>query len=814
MRELDYRRPRSLEDAVKDLKRKDTEDAPARLIAGGTDLLGVMSLGIAPAYTVVSSRDLGLNVIAAEKGGISIGATSTLSDIARDAEIRRRAPLLAEAARSVASPQIRHVATIGGNICQEPRCWYYRYPDDRFHCMRKGGDLCNAMTGDNASHSTLGAAKVRVSPCAAECPNGTDIPAYLDALRRGDPAEAARIFMRVNPLGAVTGRVCPHSCQSSCNRGGFDEAVGIRDIERFVCDYALDHFDEVCGGSFVAEGSGKSVGVIGAGPAGLTAAWYLRRRGHAVTVYDRNDEIGGMLRYAIPAYRLPPSVIGRIREVYDRIGVSFVVGAGAQPDPARSANDLPGGHDAVLISCGAWADNEASFEGAEHALSGLSFLRGVREGDRAKPGDRVVVIGGGNVAVDAAVSARRLGCDVTILYRRSRGEMPAYDEEVEEALREGVRLVTNHTPLRIVTEGASVREIVAAACSSGGGRGAELSVDAADVTRIGADAVIMAIGQRVDASAFSGMAQTDARGRIAVFAESGATASEGVFAAGDVVTGPATVVEAIAGGRRAAYGIDEYLTGRAAGPSGADTDLGGELRFDPSCILPSARVKPQAVAAARRGLSAEDVGTLPAPDALTEAKRCFNCGCVAVTPSDLAPALVALGADVITTERRIAAEDFFRAGVGSSTVLRQGEIVTRIFVPDPPPGASQEYLKFRTRKAIDFPLASVASVIVSDGEKIRSARIVLGGAAPAPYRAKAAEEAAIGRPADGETAEAAGAMAVKDMVGLAEIAYKIRVFRALVRRAVAGAQGGAAPGPEAGRSARVLTRAQQRTEQL
>ncbi|MDR1043167.1 MAG: FAD-dependent oxidoreductase [Clostridiales Family XIII bacterium] len=814
MRKVDYERPATIDEAVRALTREQPPGVSARLIAGGTDLMGVINLNILPTEieTVVSIRGLGMDGITPDGGitpgndsippsddsiapgddGITIGAATTLSDIAGNADIKRRLPLLADAARSVASPQIRHIATIGGNICQEPRCWYYRYPGNRFPCMRKGGDNCNAMTGNNAYHSVLGGAKVRTSPCSTGCPNETDIPAYFDAVRKGDLTEAARIFTRVNPLGAVTGRVCPHECQSSCNRNEFDEAVGIRNIERVIGDHALNHFEEVSGKDFNTGESGKSVGIIGAGPAGLTAAWYLRQRGHAVTVYDRNAEIGGMLRYAIPAYRLPTVVMDKIKSVYDKIGVSFVLGiANAHTATSRTPEEYLKNHDAVLIAGGAWADNEATFEGSEHALSGLSFLYNLRDGEcgeRSKPGDKVVVIGGGNVAVDVAVSARRLGCDATILYRRSRAEMPAYDEEIEDALSEGVKLITNVTPVKITTTNAGVNSVTAAACLSGegGGRNARLAVDSENTIDIEADAVIMAIGQKVSEDLFPAAAPQDKSGRITVTAETGATNKKGIFAAGDAVTGPATVVEAIAGGRKAAHGIHAYLTGESTGALQPDTASGEPLRFDPSCIAPSKPAAPKAAAYETRTLDGEDVASLSDPDTRAEAARCFNCGCVAVTPSDIAPALVALGADIATTTRRIPADEFFRAGIASSTALEAGEIVTSIFIPYPPPDAAQKYQKFRTRKAIDFPVASVASVISGAGGTIESARIVLGGAAPTPYRAEAAEATIIGKPRAAETAEAAGRAAVEDMCGLAENGYKIKVFKALVRRAVAG----------------------------
>ena len=219
----------------------------AAFIAGGTDLLGVLKDHIHARYpeTVVDLKSIaGLHYVKEDKRGLHIGALTTLSEIATHKGIKDKYGVLAEAARTVASTQIRNMATIGGNICQEPRCWYYRTPEDRFHCLRKGGHQCGALWGDNRYHSLFGAARVSVPSCSATCPGQVAIPSYLAEIRKGDLAQAAKILLESNPMPAMTGRVCPHLCESGCNRRGYDEPVSIRAIERSVGDYVLEHAPE------------------------------------------------------------------------------------------------------------------------------------------------------------------------------------------------------------------------------------------------------------------------------------------------------------------------------------------------------------------------------------------------------------------------------------------------------------------------------------------------------------------------------------------------------------------------------------------
>ena len=224
-----------------------TYDGKARVNAGGTDLLGAMRDKCLPEYpeAVINIKTIdGLDYIKQDKKGLKIGALAKLADIAGSPEVKEEYKLLAEAAYSVASPHIRNMATIGGNLAQDVRCWYYRYPTQiggPITCLRKGGKICSALGGDNRYHSIFGAARMTQYPCASNCPAGTNMPAYLNKVRKGDLAEAARILMDSNPIPAVTGRICPVFCEPNCNRQEFDKSVAINCVERGVGDYVLDH---------------------------------------------------------------------------------------------------------------------------------------------------------------------------------------------------------------------------------------------------------------------------------------------------------------------------------------------------------------------------------------------------------------------------------------------------------------------------------------------------------------------------------------------------------------------------------------------
>jgi NADPH-dependent glutamate synthase beta subunit-like oxidoreductase len=762
-------------------------EGKAVFVAGGTDLLGILKDRVHQDYP----RDLvdlktipGLGYLREDGEGLKLGALATLADIARDERVRSRYGLLAEAARAVASPQLRNMGTIGGNICQEPRCWYYRHPDNRFPCLRKGGRHCSALFGENRFHSVFGAARVGRPSCSDECPGGIDIPRYMAAVRAGDMDGAARILLESNPLPAATGRVCPHYCEKGCNRDLLDESVSIRAVERRLGDHVLSKSDELY--EMPSINTGKRVAVVGSGPAGLSAAFYLRRSGHEVRVFERMSEAGGMLRWSIPRYRLPLEVVRAIIASYERAGIVFELGAEIGGE-GRSLESLRKDYDAVFLATGAWEQKKVRIEGAELLESGIDFLAGIEEEKKKTMAGTVLVIGGGNVAVDVAITAKRLGASrVTMACLESRDEMPAFPEEIEQALGEGVGLLTSWGPRRALTKDGAIAGMELVVCASvfdKEGRFAPV-FDEARTMKVEADRVILAIGQGAELGYLEGALRAD-RGRIPVDAATQATGLAGLFAGGDAATGPASVIGGIAAGRRAAEAIDHAFG--AAAPRGAkrfDEDSGAASDLRGESLRESRRTEARELPASRRCLDEEDIATLDENEASAEAGRCLDCSCVAVNASDLAPALVALGATIRSTTRSLEAEDFFGVRRKRTTRLSADELVTEIAIPPQPAGCRFAFHKFRIRASIDFPIVSLASALVVEGGRIGYARLVFGAVAPAPLRSLEVERFLVGRTADEETAREAGELAVRGARPLAHNAYKLQVMKALLRKAI------------------------------
>jgi len=785
MKKFDYLPAKSLREAAAALSAELRRSAPpsgagrALAIAGGTDALGALKDKIhkeSPGLVVDLKTIPGLNYISEDGRGLRIGALTPLNEIAAHKAVKCKYKLLAEAARSVASPQLRNMATIAGNLCQEPRCWYYRAPDDQFHCLRKGGTHCGALLGENRYHSVFGGARAAAPACTAACPGNVETADYLALVREGDLSAAAEIILRNNPLPALTGRVCPHLCESKCNRSGFDEAVSIRAMERFIGNYVLEHAAELM--QPPVKRTKKKIAVVGSGPAGLAAAYYLRTAGHQVAVFDRLPRAGGMLAYAIPAYRLPRNLVRAQIAALEAMGIVFKLNAEIGPK-GISLRSLRKDFDSVFLATGAWAQKNIRLEKSELLTSGMAFLAGGGIGRNNIAGETVLVIGGGNVAVDVAVSARRAGAgNVTMACLEARDAMPAFPAEIAEAVKEGVRILPGWGPNRILEAGGKVKGMEFVRCLSvfdGQGRFNPNFAPEQKYT-VKAGRIILAIGQAAELGYAAGVKTL--RGLIIADEATQAANLPGVFAGGDAVSGPASVIHAISAGRRAAQAIDIYLSGGRKRPEKSECAAVSPLRaLNSDCGTHSARN----THSDSRGLTAEALRA--------EAKRCIDCSCVAVNASDLAPALAALGAKIKTTKRTVAAEDFFTAGVLKSTVLDRDELVTEILIPAPHPDSAQGYHKFRIRNSIDFPIAGLAGVFNTVGGKIRDARLVLSAVAPIPLRLKAVEKFLEGKTAGVETAAAAGELAAKEMRPLAKNRFKIQIVKALLQKAILSAAG-------------------------
>ena len=781
MKAFSYIRPRSLQEAAEELGK-----AGAKVSAGGTDLLGTLKDKIHSEYTgtVVSLKDIPeLDHIKEEGGFLEIGAMAKLTDIQKDSLIQAKYPILAEAAHSVASPQLRNMATIGGNICQEPRCWYYRYPDNKYDCIRKGGALCNAVTGNSKYHSIYGAVRVCAPPCESGCPNGNHIPEYFEKIRSGDIRGAAKILVETNPLAAVTGRVCPHDCENECNRAEYDECVSIREIERFVGDHVLEHYKEILDTVGIKEE--KRVAIVGSGPASLAAAFDLLRAGYGVTVYDACKEPGGMLYYGIPAYRLPRKVISDTVAMLEYLGAEFrqltILGRDI------SLETLESEYDAVLLAVGAWNSIKLGCKGEESAgvFGGIDFLYNAVASSDTGIGNTVAVVGGGNTAMDACRTAKRLGADkVFILYRRTEAEMPADAEEINAAKEEGIGFKFLVSPVEIIADtndrvcGIKL-QIMEPGAPDSSGRRRPVPVEGA-IEEIEADTLINAVGQVTYAEGVDVAVSDD--GKTLSCDGSNKTNREKVFAAGDAALGPATVVEAMADGRKAAVAIKEFFGGRV---DKTDKRLGSWLKFDKNCLNESERILPNVKPVEERTLSEEDSITATTEVVDSEARRCLNCGCAAVSPSDMAPVIIAFDGEIVTSKRTLPAEEFFTAGICTSTILECDEIVTGIRIPEQDIGSVQFYNKFRYRKSVDFPVIGVAVNFTMNEGRFAKAKIVLSAVGPVPVVLDDAADYLIGKEPTEDLACEAADIAVSSTIPLLENKYKIKIARALVRRAIA-----------------------------
>jgi len=396
------------------------------------------------------------------------------------------------------------------------------------------------------------------APCSHICPAGIDVPRYVRFIAEGKPAEALAVIREKIPFPAVCGLVCFHPCEAKCRRGQLDEAVAIRVLKRFAAEHDTGLWKQ---NIKLAPATGKRVAIIGSGPAGLTAGYYLARLGHSVTVFEALPEPGGMMRVAIPDYRLPKNILkAEIKEI-ENIGVE--IRTNTKVDSIDSL--LSDGYSAVFVAVGAHQGINIGVEGEDspHVIECINFLRDVNLGKKVKVGDKVAVIGGGNAAIDSARTALRLGAkEVTIVYRRTRAEMPASPEEIEEALAEGIQIYYLAAPSRIVSQNGSVElectRMELGAMDASGRRRPE-PIKGSEFT-MGFDTIIAAIGQRPDIPDQFNLAL--GRGSVVeVDPDTLATSREGVSAGGDAVSGPASVIEAIAAGRQAAIAIDKYLGG-------------------------------------------------------------------------------------------------------------------------------------------------------------------------------------------------------------------------------------------------------------
>jgi len=490
-----------------------------------------------------------------------------------------------------------------------------------------------------------------VGPCSTGCPARLDIPGFIARLGAGDQRQAAEIVTNDLTLPASLGRVCPRLCEQRCRQCDVEEALSIRNLHRFTADnqrLALRPYVAPKGAP-----TGKTVAIVGAGPAGLAAADHLLRRGHGVVLFDAHPQPGGMLRYGIPAFRLPRGVLdAEIRSVRDR-GAEFRLGKKLGRDIRLEA--LRQEFDAVFLALGAQGSRGLGCPGEELALPAANFLERLTDGPPPAVGRDVVIVGGGNTAMDASRCAVRLGAaSVRVLYRRTRREMPCLMEEVEAAEEEGVQVEYLIAPVKLERKG----DRLALTCQrmelgqpDASGRARPVPVPGSEF-KVEATCVIAAIGQTVECGEQDAPGLSLSKWGIAVDNQTLATNLPGVFAGGDAVTGPDVAVRAVAAGRLAAASLDQYLSGkRVVGAPEAVNVMMGKLDENELAAMlrdienaPRARMPHLPMDQRRATFREVELGFAPA-DAVRESKRCLGCGCGKAIPCKLRSLATEYGVD-------------------------------------------------------------------------------------------------------------------------------------------------------------------------
>ena len=460
-------------------------------------------------------------------------------------------------------------------------------------------------------------------PCVSQCPAGVDIPGYVALVAEGRYGDAVRLIRKDNPLPAVCGLICEHPCEVRCRRTMVDDPVNIRGLKRFAVDHAGDVPLPV-----PAVATGKKVAVIGGGPGGISAAYYLTLMGHEVTIFEQRKKLGGMLRYGIPNYRLPREELDREINHLLSLGIHVKTEVTVGEDP--NIADLREEYDVVYIAIGAHIDRKIGIEGeeAQGVISAVELLREI--GDDEMPdftGKEIVVIGGGNVAMDVARSAVRLGAKrVRIAYRRRRVDMTAMEEEIEGAIEEGCELLDLHAPLRIEVDDQGRAAALWVQPQIIGpmkhGRPVPMVSTKAPV-RLGCDIVIVAIGQGIESKEFEKQGIPVKRGVIEAMSWSGVKTKDitGVFAGGDCVTGPATVIRAIAAGKVAAANIDEFLGYNHV--ISADVEI-PRVRLDDNRSCARVNMKVRQASERIKDFELIEEG-MTCEEACQEARRCIRC---------------------------------------------------------------------------------------------------------------------------------------------------------------------------------------------
>ena len=468
-----------------------------------------------------------------------------------------------------------------------------------------------------------------VAPCQLNCPARTDCQGYVGLIANGEYEAALKLIKNKISLPASIGRVCPHPCEKACRRQNVEEPINIAQLKAFAADMDLK------ADSYVPEvrpSTGKKIAVIGGGPAGLTAAYYLTIMGHSVTVYDMMEKMGGMLRYGIPQYRLPKEVLDKEIAIIEKTGVTFKNNMKLGVD--FTIQSLKAENDAVIVAVGAWKSSSMRTPGEEleGVYGGIDFLRGVIKGNAPKIGEKVAICGGGNTAMDACRTAVRLGAkEVYVVYRRTRNEMPADKLEIDEAEEEGViyKFLTN--PLSFNGEDGKVKSITLQLMELGepdaSGRRRPVPIEG-KTEEIAVDSVILAIGQKLVTDDVKEL-ELNQRGNIVADEDFFTTSIDGVFAIGDATNrGASIAIEAIGEADRCAKAVDAYLKGESLDTRVPYISKRDEKTIDYSDRQKESRINPKVLAPEVRNKNFDEVSLgFTEEEAQKEAQRCLECGC-------------------------------------------------------------------------------------------------------------------------------------------------------------------------------------------